>query len=91
MLLGNTVKFTQVRLGLVPEVLDAVEVVFAIGKELGRIDPSMPEAGNIQSIVAGQCIALDDGIGHHSFLQDGEQRGRFGISNDDRIDLSAPF
>ena len=38
MLLGNAVKFTQVRLGLVPEVLNAIDVVFAGGKQLGAID-----------------------------------------------------
>jgi len=61
---GNTVKFAQMALGLVPEVLDAVAVVFAGGKELGMIDPQMPEARNIQGIIAGQRVALDDGVGH---------------------------
>ena len=42
MLLRNTVKFTQVALGLVPEVLDAVDVVFTVGKEFGVIDAQMP-------------------------------------------------
>jgi hypothetical protein len=31
---GNTVKFAQMTLGLVPEVLDAVDVVFTGGKQL---------------------------------------------------------
>ena len=53
MLLGNTVKFAQVALGLVPEILDAVDVVFTGGQELGVIDPPMPEAGHRQRIVAG--------------------------------------
>ena len=43
MLLGNTLKFTQVALGLVPEVLTAVNVIFPSGKDLGVIDPPMPE------------------------------------------------
>ena len=47
---GNTVKLTQVALGLVPEVFDAVDVVFTGGKQLGMIDPQMPEAGNIRRI-----------------------------------------
>ena len=46
MLLGNTVKFTQVALGLVPEVLDAIDVVFPGRKALGVIDPEMPEASH---------------------------------------------
>ena len=52
MRLGHTIKFTQVALGLVPEVLDAVDVVFTSGKKLGVIDPQMPEARNIQRILA---------------------------------------
>ena len=43
MFFGNTVKFTQVALGLVPEVLDSIDVVFPIGKQLGMIDPQMAE------------------------------------------------
>ena len=38
MLFGNTVKFTQVALGLVPKVLNAVDVIFAFGKEEQAID-----------------------------------------------------
>ena len=53
MRLGYTIKFTQVALGLVPEVLDAVDVVFTSGKKPGVIDSQMPEARNIQRIVAG--------------------------------------
>ena len=56
MLLGHTVKFTQVTLGLIPEILDAIDMVFTGGKELGVIDPQMAEARNIQGIVAGQRI-----------------------------------
>ena len=44
MLLGNTVKFPQVSFGLVPKVLDAMDVVFTGGKALGMIDPQMSEA-----------------------------------------------
>ena len=60
----NTVKFTQVTLGLVPEIFNAIDVVFTGGKELGMVDPPMPETGHREGIVAGQGIAIDDGIGH---------------------------
>ena len=75
MLLGNTVKFTEMTLGLVPKVLNAVNVVFTGGKELGMIDPHMAEAGHSEAIVAGQGIAIDDGIGHNPCFDDGQQRG----------------
>ena len=91
MLFGDTVKFAQVALGLVPEVLDAVDVVFPGGKELGVIDPQMAEAGNIQGIVAGEGITIDDGVRHDPLLQDGQQGRRLGVGDDHRIDLPAPF
>ena len=43
MLLGNTVKLTQVALGLVPEVLDAVEVGC---KQLGVVEPKVADSGH---------------------------------------------
>ena len=70
MLLGNTVKFAEVTLGLVPEVLDAVAVVFTVRKALGMVDPQMPKAGNIQGIVARQGVTVDDGVRHNPLLQD---------------------
>ena len=91
MLLGNTVKFAEVTLGLIPKVLDAVDVVFTGGKEFGVVDPQMPEARNVQSIVAGEGITIDDGVRHDPLLQDGHQGRRPGIGDDHCIDLSAPF
>ena len=43
MLLGNTVKFAQVTLGLVPEVFDAIDMVLAVGQALGMVDPPNPK------------------------------------------------
>ena len=91
MLLGNTVKFAEVTLGLVPEIFNAIDVVFTGGKELGMVDPPMPEAGHCEGIVAGQGITINNGVGHDPLLQDGQQGRRLGIGDDHRIDLSAPF
>ena len=52
--LGNAVVLAQVALGLVPEVLDAVDVVGIGGKALAMIDPMMAEARDIE-IVVGSC------------------------------------
>lgn len=65
---GNTVKFTQLALGLMPKVFDAVDVVFTDGKQLGMIDPQMSEAGNIQRVVAGQGVTINDGVRHNLFF-----------------------
>ena len=68
MLLGNPVKFAQVALGLVPKVLNSIDVVFTGGKELGVVDTQMSKARNIQGIVAGEGITINDGVGHNSLL-----------------------
>jgi len=34
MFFGNTVKFPHMTLGLIPEILDAVDVIFLVGEEL---------------------------------------------------------
>ena len=34
----DTVKFAHVTLGLIPEILDAVDVILLVGKELGMVD-----------------------------------------------------
>lgn len=54
MFFWNTVKFAQVAFGLIPKVLDAIDVVFTVGKQPGMIDPRMPKASHIRRIVAGQ-------------------------------------
>lgn len=36
--LFNVVEYTHVALGLVPEVLDAVDVISPVGKQLGMVD-----------------------------------------------------
>jgi hypothetical protein len=54
----DTVKFVQKTLGLIPEVLDAFEVVITVGKELGVIGPQMPEASHRKGTLAGQRITL---------------------------------
>ena len=76
MFFGNTIKFAQVALGLVPEVLDAVDVVFTGGKQFGVIDPQMPEASHSERVVAGQRVTINDGVGHNSFFQNRQQRRR---------------
>ena len=50
--------------GLVPEVLDTVDMIsFSIDKLLGMVDPMMPELGNIQHVVAGVSVGVNDAVG----------------------------
>jgi len=39
MLFGNTIEFTHMALGLVPEILDAIDMVVTVCKEFGMVDP----------------------------------------------------
>ena len=43
MRLGNTIEFTHVALGLVPEILDAVDVIVAVCEDLRMVDAEVME------------------------------------------------
>lgn len=51
MLFGNTVEFAHMTLGFVPEVLNAIDVIVAISKEFGMVDPKVVKVRDIQYIV----------------------------------------
>ena len=52
MLLGNTVKFTHMTLGLVPEVLNAIDVVGLVCKQFGMVDTEVFKVRYIQHVIA---------------------------------------
>ena len=56
MRLGNTVEFTHVVLGLVPEILNAVDVIVAVCEELGMVDTEVMEVRHIQHIIAAPAV-----------------------------------
>ena len=87
-ILLDAVKFTHVALGLVPEILDTIDVIMLIGKQLEVSDTVMPELGDIQRIVARQRIGIHHTFGDHFFLNDGQQRLGFGVGNNRRIDFA---
>jgi hypothetical protein len=60
--LGHAVKFTQVVLGLVPEIFNCHDMILTVGKQIGMIDPQMPKAGHVQGIITRQRITVDDGV-----------------------------
>ena len=56
----NAIVFAQVPFGLVPKVLDAIDVLSAPrDKPLGMIDPPMAKARDMQNIVAAERIGID--------------------------------
>ena len=88
MVSGNAIETAQMRLGLVPEILDAVDVIPAIGKPFRMVDPVVLEGRNIQNIVGGEGVGIDDRVGHDFLLHDGLQGGAFDVADHPGIDLA---
>lgn len=88
---GNTVESPHVPLGLVPEVLDAVDVVFLIGEQLGVVDAVVLEVGHVEHVVGAQRVRVDDRVGHDLHVDDGLQRRSLHVRDDLGIDLATAF
>ena len=86
-----TVETTHMPLGLVPEVLNAVDVVFLIREELGVVDAVVLEAGHVEHVVGAQRVGVDDRVGHHLDVDDGLQGWSLHVGDDLGIDLTTAF
>ena len=73
MLLWNTIKLAHMTLRLVPEILNAVDMILLVCKEFGMIDPKMLEIRDIQHVVTSPTIRIDNTVGYYFFLYDGVQ------------------
>lgn len=71
---GNAVVSAQVALGLVPEILDAVDVVFPVGEELGMIDPHMVEIGDVELVIGAEAVGVDHAVRLHLTGNNRDQR-----------------
>ena len=90
-LLGDAVEPPEMALGLVPKVLDAIDVVGLISKQLRMIDPGMMELGNIEHIIGTEAVGVDDAVGLDPLPHDREKRLSTGIWDDDGMNLAAAF
>src|ERR1035437_266073 len=88
---GDAVETTHMTLGLIPEVLDAVDVVLLIGEQFGVVDAVVLETRNIEHVVGAEGIGVDDAVGDDLVLDDGLQRLTLGVRDDLGIDLAAAF
>ena len=88
---GYTIEAAQMPLGLVPKVLDAVDVVFLVGEEFGMVDPGVPEGGDIEHIVGAEGVGVNDTVGHDLDIKDGLERLALHIGNHLGIDLATAF
>ena len=62
MRLGNTVEFAHVPLGLVPEILNAIDVIVAVCEELRMVDAEVMKVLHIQHIIAAPAVRINDAI-----------------------------
>ena len=88
----DTVVLAHVALGLVPEILDAVDVMAGgCDERLMVVDPTMPEAGDSENVVAAEAIRVDDGIRPYFGSYDGHQRLGAGIRDHLGVNATAAF
>lgn len=78
-------------LGLVPEIRNPVDMILLVGKEFRVIDPEVMKFADIKGIIGPEMIRVDYTIGCHFLADDGHECFGFGIGNDCRVDLAAPF
>ena len=85
----NPVVLAQYALGLVPEVLDAVDVITATGELSRMVDAHVVELTDVQRVVAAEAIGIDHAVRGDFPLDYRHQRGCPGVVDDLGVDLSA--
>ena len=71
--LRNTVEFAHVALGLVPKILDPVDVILLVCKEFGVVDPKVMKIRYVQHIVTAPAIGIYDAIWNDFTFDDWQQ------------------
>ena len=78
-------------LGLVPEILDSVDMIPLIGKEFRVVDAKVVKLVNIKSIVGLEMIRIDDAIGSYLVPDNGHERFRFCVGDDGLLNFATPL
>ena len=50
-------------LGLVPEILDSVDVVMLVSEQDGVVDAQVLELGHVEHVIAPERVGIDNGAG----------------------------
>ncbi len=75
--------------GLIPKILNAVDMIMALGEQRGMVDPVMTKFCHVNRVTGFPAIAINDGIGLY-FRGDNGQQGLAGsVGNDFGIDFAA--
>ena len=85
---GNSIEWAHVSFGLVPEVLNAVDVIGLISKELRVVNAQMTELRDIQCIIRSEAVSVDDRIRFDFVSNDRKKRCRWGIWDDCNVNAA---
>ena len=61
-LFGDAVEFRHMTLGLVPEVLNTVDVVVVIGEQLRMVDADMMKVRDVERVIACPGVRIDGAV-----------------------------
>ena len=87
----DAVEFAKMPFGLVPEVLDPIDVVVSISEELRVVDSHVVKITDIKGIVGLESVGVNDAIGNHFLLDDRQDSLGFGVRDDGRVNLPTPL
>ena len=62
MSLQDTVEFAHMAFGLVPKILNPIDVVLLVCKEFGVVDSKMFKVRNIQHVVGLPAVRIDNAV-----------------------------
>jgi len=88
MLTGDAIVFPQVTLGLIPKILNAIDVVVTIDTPLQVIDSIVFKFRYIEYFVRRQTIRIHNAIWMHLGVDDFLQGLRFRVGQNLRVDSS---
>ena len=87
----DTIELAQVPLGLVPKVLDSIDVILFLSKEFWVIDSHVVEVAYIERIVGFKGVCINDAVRSDFLFDDRLESFGFSIGNDRPVYLPAPL
>jgi len=86
---GDAVEPSGMALGLVPEILNPVDMVLPVNEPLRMVNPDVVKVRDVQRIIAPEGVRVHDAVWHDHALHDGQKRRASSVRNHDRVDPSS--
>jgi len=87
----DAIKAAQVAFGLVPKILNAIDVIVLIGKQFRVVYAKMVKVAYVESVVGLKSVCINDTIRQDFSFNDGHDRLSFSVRDNGGINLSAPL